>query len=110
MFHEGALPVVVVLCHHQSKPCLIASSSVDRRPSRSASGETRALHATELFAEIDLLGALSAYPGGDCSATHSSDAARCWPLKVEVLRARAGALEGWTKGEASGYSPGHGVG
>ena len=28
----------------------------------------------EFFAEIDLLGALSACPGGDCSATHSSEA------------------------------------
>ena len=26
----------------------------------------------ELFAEIDLIGALSACPGGDCSASHSS--------------------------------------
>ena len=41
----------------------------------------------EFFAEIDLLGALSACPGGDCSASHSSDAARCYPLKVEIYRA-----------------------
>ena len=40
----------------------------------------------EFFAEMDLLCALSACPGGDCSATHSSDAAQCWPLKVEVWR------------------------
>ena len=40
----------------------------------------------ELFAEIDLLGALSACPGGDCSAEHSSDAAACHPLRVENLR------------------------
>ena len=40
----------------------------------------------EFFAEMDLLGALSACPGGDCGATHSSDAAACHPLKVEVLR------------------------
>jgi uncharacterized protein YcgI (DUF1989 family) len=33
----------------------------------------------EFFAEIDLLGALSTCPGGDCSAEHSSDTARrCW--------------------------------
>jgi uncharacterized protein YcgI (DUF1989 family) len=42
----------------------------------------------EFFAEIDLLCALSACPGGDCGATHSSDAAPCWPLKVEVWRGR----------------------
>jgi uncharacterized protein YcgI (DUF1989 family) len=39
----------------------------------------------EFFAEIDLLGALSACPGGDCSAEHSSDAAACFPLLVEVF-------------------------
>jgi Uncharacterized conserved protein len=39
----------------------------------------------EFFAEIDLLGALSACPGGDCSATHSSDAAACYPLKIEIF-------------------------
>ena len=31
----------------------------------------------EFFAETDLLGALSACPGGDCSAEHSSDTAAC---------------------------------
>src|ERR1700716_1188863 len=40
----------------------------------------------EFFAEIDLLVALSACPGGDCSAQHSSDVARCYPLKVEIDR------------------------
>ena len=64
----------------------------------------------EFFAEIDLLGALSACPGGDCSATHSSDTAKCYPLKVEVYRARDGALAGWKAAEASHYSRRHGVG
>lgn len=40
----------------------------------------------EFFAEIDLLGALSACPGGDCSSEHSSDQAACHPLLVEVFR------------------------
>ncbi len=39
----------------------------------------------EFLAEIDLLGALSACPGGDCSATHSSDAAACHALKIEIV-------------------------
>jgi uncharacterized protein YcgI (DUF1989 family) len=39
----------------------------------------------EFYAEIDLLCALSACPGGDCSATHSSDSAACYPLKVEIF-------------------------
>jgi len=40
----------------------------------------------KFFAEIDLLGALSACPGGDCSSEHSSDQAACHPLLVEVFR------------------------
>ena len=38
----------------------------------------------EFRAEIDLLGILSACPGGDCSSSHSSDMAECYPLKVTV--------------------------
>ncbi len=48
----------------------------------------------EFFAEIDLIGALSACPGGDCGETHSSDAARCHPLKVEIFRPSDEALRG----------------
>src|SRR6478736_8210180 len=62
----------------------------------------------ELFAEIDLLGALSACPGGDCSATHSSDTARCYPLKVEIYRPRHDALSGWKPAQPSAYSRSHG--
>ena len=40
----------------------------------------------ECFAEIDLLGALSACPGGDCSAGHSDDTAPCFPLVVEIYQ------------------------
>lgn len=40
----------------------------------------------EFFAEIDLLGGLSACPGGDCSSGHSSDVAACYPLLVEILK------------------------
>jgi uncharacterized protein YcgI (DUF1989 family) len=44
----------------------------------------------EFFAEIDLLVALSACPGGDCGATHSSDTTACFPLKVEILQPAVG--------------------
>ena len=64
----------------------------------------------EFFAEIDLLAALSACPGGDCSASHSSDAARCHPLKVEIYRPADGALDGWSSPTASSYSRTHGTG
>ena len=58
----------------------------------------------EFFAEIDLIGALSACPGGDCGASHSSDEARCHPLKVEIYRPRADALRGWRPPPVSSYS------
>jgi len=61
----------------------------------------------ELFAEIDLLAALSACPGGDCSGTHSSDIARCYPLKIEVLRPKEAALADWQSPKASQYSRRH---
>lgn len=64
----------------------------------------------EMFAEIDLLGALSACPGGDCGSQHSSDSAACYPLKVEIFAPRSGALEGWTPPAPNAYSRSHGVG
>jgi uncharacterized protein YcgI (DUF1989 family) len=63
----------------------------------------------EFFAEIDLLGALSACPGGDCGATHSSDAAACHPLKVEIFKPAEGSLAGWKPPEPSAYPRTHGA-
>lgn len=63
----------------------------------------------EFIAETDLLGALSACPGGDCSAEHSSDAAACHPLRIEVLRPAPGALEGWAPAAISRYDRSHGL-
>ena len=63
----------------------------------------------ELFAEIDLLAALSACPGGDCGASHSSDAAKCHPLRIEIHRPREESLAGWQPASSSGYGGGHGV-
>ena len=60
----------------------------------------------EFFAEIDLIGALSACPGGDCSASHSSDAQACYPLRVEIHA--PGSLDGWASPAPSGYARGHG--
>ena len=62
----------------------------------------------EFFAEIDLIGALSACPGGDCSTTHSSDAASCHPLLVEIFTPEDGVLTGWQPATVSGYDRGHG--
>ena len=63
----------------------------------------------EFFAEIDLLGALSACPGGDCGATHSSDAAACHPLKIEIFKPAEGSLAGWKPPEPSAYPRMHGA-
>lgn len=62
----------------------------------------------EFMAEIDLLGALSACPGGDCSAEHSSDVSACHPLLVQVFKPLAPPL-GWKAAGANGYDRSHGV-
>jgi len=62
----------------------------------------------EFFAEIDLLGALSACPGGDCGTEHSSDAAVCHPLKVEIHQCDPKYLSGWSPALVSPYSGAHG--
>lgn len=62
----------------------------------------------EFFAEIDLLGALSACPGGDCSSEHSSDAAACFPLMIEVFAPAEGALGDWSSPAQNGYDRSHG--
>jgi uncharacterized protein YcgI (DUF1989 family) len=63
----------------------------------------------EFFAEIDLLGNLSACPGGDCSSEHSSDAAACHPLLVEIFKPAEGALAGWTPPQKNPYDGSHGA-
>ena len=62
----------------------------------------------EFFAEIDLLGALSACPGGDCSTEHSSDVAACYPLLVEVFAPTNDALDDWMTPPVNGYDGSHG--
>lgn len=62
----------------------------------------------EFFAETDLLGALSACPGGDCSAQHSSDVAECYPLLVEVFTTDPAALANWHSPLPSPYDGSHG--
>ncbi|MCC7045475.1 MAG: DUF1989 domain-containing protein [Alphaproteobacteria bacterium] len=63
----------------------------------------------EFFAEIDLLGGLSACPGGDCGSNHSGDEAACYPLKVEVFRPDTAALQGWSSPSRSAYAGRHGL-
>jgi uncharacterized protein YcgI (DUF1989 family) len=61
----------------------------------------------EFFAEIDLIGALSACPGGDCGSAHSSDAAACYPLRVDIYRPLS-PPSGWQSPQRNGYAGGHG--
>lgn len=61
----------------------------------------------EFFAEIDLLGALSACPGGDCGSEHTSDVAACYPLLIEVFQPKAPPV-GWTPPKANAYDQSHG--
>ncbi|RFU12685.1 DUF1989 domain-containing protein [Rhodobacteraceae bacterium W635] len=60
----------------------------------------------DFLAEIDLLGALSACPGGDCGAEHSSDKAACYPLLVDVFDTDLTA--DWTPPPKNGYDRSHG--
>lgn len=64
----------------------------------------------EFLAHIDLLGALSACPGGDCSATHSSDQARCYPLRIEVFAPDQDLRDASGLADVSGYDRTHGLG
>lgn len=60
------------------------------------------------FAETDILGALSACPGGDCGSSHSSDDAKCAPLLVQVFEGKP--PDTWGASTRSEYPRTHGVG
>ena len=63
----------------------------------------------EFFAEIDLLGVLSACPGGDCGSSHSDDNTPCFPLKVEVFKSTDESLDNWNSSQLNKYNGSHGV-
>jgi uncharacterized protein YcgI (DUF1989 family) len=63
----------------------------------------------EFFAETDLLGVLSACPGGDCGSEHSSDTAKCYPLKVSIWSVDQKYLENIKQSETSSYNKNHGI-
>ena len=62
----------------------------------------------EFFANIDLLGGLSACPGGDCSSSHSSDSAACHPLQVDVFDTPAELSAELVPAAVNGYDRTHG--
>lgn len=61
----------------------------------------------EFFAETDIIGGLSACPGGDCSSEHSSDHAACFPLLVEIFKSTDSSLEQFPYIDKSGYNRSH---
>ena len=63
----------------------------------------------EFFAETDLLGVLSTCPGGDCGLEHSSDNAKCYPLKVSIWSVENALLKGLVNSKVSGYNRNHGL-
>ncbi len=62
----------------------------------------------EFMAEIDLLGALSSCPGGDCGSSHSDDDTACYPLKIDIVKPSDEYLEGFVKASVNGYDSTHG--
>ena len=63
----------------------------------------------EFFAETDLLGVLSTCPGGDCGSEHSSDIAKCYPLKVSIWAVDHKYLENIKISKPSSYDQNHGI-
>tara|TARA_B100000963_G_scaffold346770_1_gene352365 strand:- start:2488 stop:3351 length:864 start_codon:yes stop_codon:yes gene_type:complete len=63
----------------------------------------------EFFAETDLLGVLSACPGGDCGSEHSSDVAKCYPLKVSIWNVDRKFLVDIKNSNISSYNRDHGL-
>jgi uncharacterized protein YcgI (DUF1989 family) len=63
----------------------------------------------EFFAETDLLGVLSVCPGGDCGLEHSSDIAKCYPLKVSIWSTNKKYLRNLKSAKISNYNNNHGL-
>ena len=63
----------------------------------------------EFFAETNLLGVLSACPGGDCGSEHSSDNVICYPLKVSIWSSPEDLLKNLTYSKISNYNRSHGI-
>jgi uncharacterized protein len=62
----------------------------------------------EFFAEMDLIGAISVCPGGDCGSTQGGKPVACYPLKVEVFSS-ADVFADWVAPSGKGYSGRHGA-
>ena len=63
----------------------------------------------EFFAEQDLLGILSACPGGSCSSGHSSDRETCFSLKITKWKCPSNDLKDLINTPSSLYNNKHGI-
>lgn len=62
----------------------------------------------EFIAEIDLLGALSSCPGGNCGSSHSDDSTPCFPLHVEIFKPSDEFLKNFDGAPSNPYDRSHG--
>ena len=62
----------------------------------------------EFIAEIDLLGALSSCPGGNCGSSHSDDSTPCFPLHVEIYQPSGEFLQQFDGAPPNSYDRSHG--
>ena len=62
----------------------------------------------EFIAEIDLLGALSSCPGGNCGSSHSDDSTPCFPLHVEIYQPSDDFLQQFEGAQSTAYDRSHG--
>lgn len=63
----------------------------------------------EFLADIDLLCALSACPGGNCGSSHSDDKTPCYPLQVDIVKPSEAVLKRFTPELRNAYDGSHGV-
>jgi len=63
----------------------------------------------EFLADIDLLCALSACPGGNCGSSHSDDKTTCYPLQVDIVKPSDAVMERFTPESLNAYSGCHGM-
>ncbi|MBX2886678.1 MAG: DUF1989 domain-containing protein [Granulosicoccus sp.] len=63
----------------------------------------------EFMAEIDLLGALSSCPGGNCGSSHSDDKTPCYPLQIDLFKPSESVLTEFIESPVSDYQGDHGA-
>ncbi|MFK7856005.1 MAG: urea carboxylase-associated family protein [Granulosicoccus sp.] len=63
----------------------------------------------EFIADIDLLGALSSCPGGDCGSSHSDDSTPCYPLHIDIMKPDDAVLRDFQSQSINAYDRSHGL-